>query len=446
MKHSIRTRLIVGTVLAIAAVLVAITLIASALVRGALRDQFDEDLRSKTQELAAQVEVNDGEIENEIDAHTLAPGEAYKLWIDDKVAGTSDDHGDLTPSPAGSGIAEITLRGEPARQFTLRTEARLEGNEPGGKLPIVVVLARATGPVDAAARHITMVVSGVGLAGLVLSLLIVLLVVRLALAPLRDLASAIAAIRASDLAVRLAPRTKAVELAAVTNRLDELLGRLGAAFARERDLTAEVAHELRTPLAGLRATIQLALDRERPAERYRTALEQSLAITRETERLVASLLSLARLDAGQTALHAAPLDLDQLVRDGLDRVHARATERGLAIVTELQPVTLTSDRDKLSVVVANLLDNATAYADEGGELRVTLTETLLRISNTGCKLTPDQVGRVFERFWRADPSRSPEGHSGIGMPLTQKLVELLGGTIEVEVTDGRFIATVRLPR
>ncbi|HEY6035581.1 MAG TPA: HAMP domain-containing sensor histidine kinase, partial [Kofleriaceae bacterium] len=202
----------------------------------------------------------------------------------------------------------------------------------------------------------------------------------------------------------------------------------------------------RTPLAGLRATIQLALDRERPAERYRSALEQSLAITRETERLVASLLSLARLDAGQTALHAAPLDLDQLVRDGLDKVHARATERELRVVTELQPVTLTSDRDKLSVVIANLLDNATTYADQGGEIRVTLTDTVLRVSNTGCTLTPDQVDRVFERFWRADPSRSPEGHSGIGLPLTQKLVELLGGTIAIEVNDGRFIATVRLPR
>ena len=446
MKHSIRTRLIVGTVLAIAAVLVAITLILSGLVRGALRDQFDDGLRAKTLELAAQIEINDGEIENEIDPRTLAPGEAYELWVRDKMIGKSDDHIDLVAVPAGSGFSEVTLAGQPARQFTLRSEARIEGGEPDRKVPIVVILARTTGQVDAAAHHITMVVSGVGLAGLVLGLLVVLLVVRLALAPLRDLASAIAAIRASDLATRLAPQTTAVELAAVTNRLDELLGRLGAAFARERDLTAEVAHELRTPLAGLRATIQLALDRERPAERYRSALEQSLAITRETERLVASLLSLARLDAGQTALHTTPIDLDQLVRDGLDKVHARATERGLRVVTELEPVTLTSDRDKLSVVIANLLANATDYADQGGEIRVTLTDSVLRVSNTGCTLTPDQVDRVFERFWRADASRSPEGHSGIGMPLTQKLLELLGGTIAIEVVDGRFIATVRLPR
>jgi len=446
MKHSIRNRLIFGTLLAVALALVAITVFVGALVRGALRDQFDDGLRAKTQELAAQIEDHDGELENEVDPRTLATGEAYELWVRGKAVAKSDDHLDLVPAPAGTRVTEVTLDGHPARQFTLRGEARVEGTDPDGAMPIVFVLARTTADVDAAAHRITLVVSGVGLAGLVLCMVIVLLVVRHALSPMRDLATAIAAIRASDLAIRLAPQTTAVELASVTNRLDELLARLGAAFARERDLTAEVAHELRTPLAGLRATLELALDRERPAERYRSALEQSLAITRETERLVESLLSLARLDAGQTGLHAMPLDLDQLVRDALDKVHARVTERRLAVITELRAVTLTSDRDKLRVVIANLLDNAATYADEGGEIRVALTDAELRVSNTGCTLTPEQVSRVFERFWRGDASRSPEGHTGIGMSLTQKLVELLGGTIAVEVDGDRFVATVRLPR
>jgi len=446
MKHSIRTRLIFGTVLAVAVVLAAITLIVAAQVRGALRDQFDDGLKSKTQELAAQIEDHEsGELENEIDPRTLAANEVYELWVRGKLAAKSDDHVELTPA-SSSAVTEITLGGQPARQYTLHSRTRHEGGEPDGGAPLVMVLARTTASVDAATQRITMIVSVVGLTGIVLLLGIVLFVVRIALAPMRDLASAIAAIRATDLKVRLAPQTNAVELAVVTNRLDELLGRLAAAFARERDLTAEVAHELRTPLAGLRATIELALDRERPAERYRSALEQSLAITRETERLVESLLSLARLDAGQTGLHLIPLDVDQLVRDGLDKVAARARDRELEVVTELQPLTLTSDRDKLRVVIANLLDNATTYADEGGQVRVTLTDTVLRVTNTGCKLTPDEVSHVFERFWRGDAARSAEGHTGIGMSLTQKLVELLGGTIAVEVNDGRFVATVRLPR
>ncbi|HET9991758.1 MAG TPA: ATP-binding protein [Kofleriaceae bacterium] len=446
MKHSIRNRLIFGTLLTVALVLAAITVIVGALVGGAVRDQFDDGLRAKAQELAAQIEDNDGELENEVDPRTLAAGEAYELWVRGKPVAKSNDHLELVAAPIGSPLTEVTLDGRAARQYTVRSEARVEGSDPNGAMPIVFVLARTTAEVDAAAHHITVVIVGVGLAGLVLCVMFVLLVVRHALSPMRDLATAIAGIRASDLAIRLAPQTTAVELASVANRLDELLARLGAAFARERDLTAEVAHELRTPLAGLRATLELALDRERPAERYRTALEQSLAITRETERLVESLLSLARLDAGQTALHAMPLDLDQLVRDALDKVHTRVTERGLTLVTELKPVTLTSDRDKLRVVIANLLDNATTYCDAGGEVRVTLSEAELRVSNTGCTLTPEEVGRVFERFWRGDVSRSPEGHTGIGMSLTQKLVELLGGSVAVEVNHGRFVATVQLPR
>ncbi|MEP6860498.1 MAG: ATP-binding protein [Deltaproteobacteria bacterium] len=446
MKHSIRTRLLAGTLLGVALAFVAITVFVGALVRGALRDQFDDGLRAKALELAAQIEDHEGEVENEIDPRTLATGEAYELWVRGKPLAKSADHLELVAAPPGSALTEVTLDGHAARQYTLRSEARVEGEDPNGAMPIVFVLARTTSGVDAAAHHVTLVVIAIGLAGLLLCVVFVLLVVRVALAPMRDLASAIAAIRATDLAVRLAPQTTAVELVAVTNRLDELLGRLGAAFARERELTAEVAHELRTPLAGLRATIELALDRERPAERYRSALEQSLAITRDTERLVESLLSLARLDAGQTGLHATPIDLDQLVRDGLDKVHACAAERKLAVVTELEAVTLTSDRDKLRIVIANLLDNATTYADEGGEVRVTLTGNMLRVSNTGCALSSEEVGHVFERFWRADAARSSEGHSGIGMPLTQKLVELLGGTIAVEVNDGRFVATVRLPR
>ncbi|MEO6772353.1 MAG: ATP-binding protein [Kofleriaceae bacterium] len=446
MTHSIRTRLITGTLVAVALAFVTITLIVGALVRGALRDQFDDGLRAKTLELAAQIEDHDGEFENEIDPRTLAANEAYEFWIRGKSIARSDEHLELVAAPAGSRVTETTLGGQPARQYTLRSAARIEGADPGGAAPIVFVLARTTAAVDAATDHITLVVSGVGLMGLVVCTLIVLLVVRRALAPMRELAGAIAAIRATDLTIRLAPQTTAVELTPVADRLDELLARLGAAFSRERDLTAEVAHELRTPLAGLRATIELALDRERPAERYRSALEQSLAITRDTERLVESLLSLARLDAGQTSMQVMPIDIDQLVRDGLDKVHARVTERGLTVVTELRAVTSTTDRDKLRVVIANLLDNATTYADTGGELRVTLSDVELCVSNTGCTLTPDQVGHVFERFWRAEASRSPDGHSGIGMALTEKLVELLGGTIAVEVKAGRFVATVRLPR
>src|SRR5205085_12100562 len=126
----------------------------------------------------------------------------------------------------------------------------------------------------------------------------------------------------------------------IVDSLDNLLRRLEAAFARERELTAEVAHELRTPIAGLRATIELALDRERTPERYRSALADCLAICVQTERTVESLMSLARPDAGMVAATREDIAIDEVVREALAPHAARAAERGLTVETELAPVTL----------------------------------------------------------------------------------------------------------
>ncbi len=449
MRSSIRKRLLVGTIVTVALAFLAMAVIVTTLVRGALRDQFEETLRSKAHELANQIESHDGQLEIEVDPRTIAGNEAFEIWTDGRIVAKSRrtlGTLDLGPAQDDDTITDTVLPpGRPARQITLRTLARPEGMQALGPLPIVLAFARTTEEVDAAAHQITTVVIGAGVAGIALCIMLLLMIVHAALAPVHTLAAAIAAVRASDLAVRLAPKTDAVELVPIAERLDDLLARLGAAFTRERELTAEVAHELRTPLAGLRATIELALDRDRPAERYRGALEQSLLITRETERLVESLLSLARLDAGQAVVDAVPLDLDQLVRDVLGVLHPRVAERQLSVVTELEPVTLTSDRDKLRMIVTNLIDNATTYADEGGEIRITLDDHTLRVSNTGCTLAPADIPHVFERFWRADSARAKDGHTGIGLALVHKLIELLGGAIAVEVRDGRFIATVRLP-
>jgi two-component system sensor histidine kinase QseC len=441
-RTSIRSRLVIGTVVAVALAFGAVGVAVIALTRSALETQFDETLASQARELAAQVEEDEGKVTSEIDPHLLANNEAFEVWTGDRV---------LAKIPgielvAGDGIADTVLGDRPARQITLHFAPRSEPDEHHGPpTSAVLVFARTTAEVDATTSRLRNVVIGVGLAGIALCVVLLLAIVRFGLSPVRSLAATIAAIREDDLSVRLANATTAAELAPVAERLDELLARLSSAFARERELTAEIAHELRTPLSGLRATIEVALDRERPADRYRAALADCLAITRQTEGVVEALLSLARLDAGQATITAAPVEVDQLVRDVLAIAHARAVERELEVVTELQPITRSTDRDKLLVVVTNLIDNAVAYADTGGELRIALGGNTLRISNTGCALTAEQAGRVFERFWRADASRTPSGHVGLGLPLCKKLIELLGGTITAEVEGGRFVATVVLP-
>ena len=460
-KTSLQLRLLAGTIIAIATTFIVVGVIATRLTRSSLKAQFDDSLLDKVTELAAQVEQDNGKTTCEIDPDTVAANEAFEVWVDGRVLAKSRSLGarDLVPAPDRE-YTVTTLGKSNARQITLHGRPRPEPDDHGREgrereeddekaehepLPqIMVALARTTVEVDAPTHLITSVLIGVGLAGLAICAVLMLIIIRAALSPVRALADAIAAIRVDDLATRIETTTSATELVPIAKRLDEMLARLGAAFARERELTAEIGHELRTPLAGLRATLELALDRERPADRYRAAIAQSLSITLETERMVEALLSLARLDSGHAVVHATPIDLDQLIRDVLPAINARVLARNIDLVTELQPVTLSTDRDKLRIVLANLLDNAATYANEGGQIHVVLTGNAMRISNTGCTLDPDKVARVFERFWRADSARAT-GHVGIGLALCKKLIDLLGGTIDVAVRDGQFIATVTVP-
>jgi len=443
---SIRNRLIVGAVLGVAVTYLASALIVTLVVQRSLYAQFDRDLLAKTRQLAEQVEQHRGQLENEIDPRTLPETEAFQLWARGLSVDKSSNLGD-TNLVAYVGVREITLpNGHTAHQETWYAYARLEGRRQVPSFPIILALAAETGDIDASTHEVMVVMIAIGLTGLVFCILFLLAVVYRGMRPLGTLAAAIEAIRVDDLAIRLSPETRAVELRPIVGRLDDLLARLAAAIARERELTSEIAHELRTPLTGLRTTLEVALDRERGAERYRDAMQRCLAITIETERMATSLLSLARLDSGQAKVALSSIDLDELVRGSLAPLQAKIAQRRLELVTKLQPITISSDADKLKVVLANLFDNATTYATEGGLVTVTLDDEVLEIRNSCGTLQPSQIEHVFERFWRGDPARAEGGHAGIGLALVQKLLVLLGGSIEVSVSGGEFVARVRFSR
>jgi two-component system sensor histidine kinase QseC len=447
---SIRTRLLAGTALGVSVAFAISGVMVILLTRSSLYAQFDDALVARARALAALVEDDGGNVELEIDP-VDAPGDRtyFELWDGERVLLRSASLGgtDLTRTPGELEIRPLQLRdGRSGRQITLRFQPRREPDQehdPRPRLTITLVLARGAEEVTATVDRVAEVLIGVGLFGTLLCLAILVGVVRFGLAPVRSLAAAIAEIREGDLAARLDSAATPRELSPVVERLDELLRRLAAAFTRERELTAEVAHELRTPLAGLRATIEVAISKDdRPAEKYRNALAECLAITRHTERLVEMMLSLARLDAGTITAASERVDVDELVREVLAPLSARAAERRITIVTELPPVTATTDRDKLRVVLHNLVDNAVSYVDDGGTIRIELAPGRVRITNTGCTLSPAEVAHVFERFWRGDAARSTGAHAGLGLALCQKLIAIIGGTLTAEVTGGMFIATV----
>jgi signal transduction histidine kinase len=439
---TLRGRLLAGGAVGVAIALAVAGAVVYAWTRSSLYAQFDAALAARAEALAAQVELDGDRISPEIDPAS-SPDEAFELWGRGQVLLRSKDlRGDLVATAAP--VVEVTLGdGRRARQITHRFLPRLEPDEaPRPRPEVVLAVARATAEVDASVGRIATVLAGAGVLGIALALAILAVGIRIGLAPLRALATGIAM---ADLTTRLDVAGAPAELRAVVARLNELLARLARAFERERELTAELAHELRTPLAGIRATIEVTLDRERPAERYRAALVDALAITADTERVVEALLALARLDAGVARPRSAPIDLDELVRGLAGPAAARAIARDAALVTRLVPVTIASDAEMLRVVVGNLLDNAVTYVDPGGVIEVVLEAGALVIRNTGCALAPAEVERVFERFWRGDQARPSGVHAGLGLAVVKQLLELLGGGITVAVEAGQFVATVRLP-
>jgi signal transduction histidine kinase len=272
--------------------------------------------------------------------------------------------------------------------------------------------------------------------------------VRRGLSPLGRVAADIAAIGETRLSTRLEPGEAPGELTPIIDRLNELLARLETAFAREKALTADVAHELRTPLAGLRSTLEVSLSKERDARSYQMAMAESLTICQHMQQMVDNLLELARADAGQLEVASEAVDLVALLRDCWTHFADRAAQRQLEITWEVpETCPISTDRTKVRLVLNNVFDNATTYANKGGEIAIALQShngrVNLRLANTGNHIAEADADHVFDRFWCGDAARTSEGrgrHYGLGLPLCQKLMALIGGSISASTTGGGTFA------
>ena len=415
---SLRKRLLVGVGIGVGGALAISGVLVYLLARHSLVAQFDDGLAARARALSAIVEIDDGELEVELEHQPVPQADEYFELV---------DNSNRVLAHAGKPTAAM-------RRTKMVFSPR--GEDEVTDAIVTLTYGRATTELDATIARLRNIIIGVGLGSLVLVLALLAWIARVGLRPVDALAADIAA---ADLDKRI-DEARPAELVVIARRLNELLARLDTAFTRERQLTAEVAHELRTPLAGLRATIEVALDRERAPERYRDALERSLAITKQTERMVESMLSLAKLDRGIVELDNQDVEIDALVREVLAHHAAQIADRELAVAMNIEAVTRRTDPIKLASVLHNLVDNAISYSEPRGSIIVDVEPRLIRITNTGCTL--ENAHHVFDRFWRGDAARTAGTHAGLGLAIAKTLVELLGGSITAEVRDRNFIATV----
>jgi two-component system phosphate regulon sensor histidine kinase PhoR len=219
-----------------------------------------------------------------------------------------------------------------------------------------------------------------------------------------------------------------------------------------RDFVANVSHELRTPLTAIKGYAEALLDDPDDADAREKFLDIIHRHATRMERLVKDLLRLARLDAGQEAVELVPCDVEGLLRGIADDFEPTAAQKQQTIDVQVakEATTLVTDATKLHDIARNLIENAVNYTPDGGaiDVRASLVggRFQITVSDTGHGIAPDDLARVFERFYRVDKSRTRPGGTGLGLSIVKHLVQVLGGEVTASnLPDGGASFTVTLP-
>ncbi len=244
------------------------------------------------------------------------------------------------------------------------------------------------------------------------------------------------------------------EMARLTFTLNEMLARLEKSFGALRRFTADASHELKTPLAVLRADVERAMNPSTASPDRLVALEEALHETTRMADLVDSLLTLARADEGRFDLHRESVDLEPLVHEVFETALILGEAAGLSVtLPDVEPATVMGDRTRLRQLFLNLATNAIKYTQRGGSVEIALhrvdSMAELTVSDTGVGISAADLPQVFERFYRADRARSrssERGGFGLGLAISRWIAEAHGGGIAVRSRLGRGSTfTVTLP-
>jgi heavy metal sensor kinase len=265
---------------------------------------------------------------------------------------------------------------------------------------------------------------------------------RRVLAPVGRMADQARTITAERLSERLPVVNPDDELGQLATIFNETFARLERSFEQLRRFTADASHELRTPLTAIRSVGEVGLRQHRDEKAYREIIGSMLEEADRLGRLVDSLLTLSRTEAGEVKLTLERVDLAELAREVANHLGVLAEEKRQSISVEAAgPVYATVDRLVLRQAVINLVDNAIKYSPEGGRVRIFVQDQphgpMLEVIDTGPGIRVEHQKRIFDRFYRVDKARSRElGGTGLGLAIARWAVEAHGGRIAVESKEG----------
>lgn len=453
LRRRLNLRIVVGSSL----LLGIVGLYANARIASEMQQEFDRGLKGETRALVTLTQEHDGEVELDF-ADEYMPQfsraeepEYFQVWLGDEVLERSRSLRGAS-LPRMEGIAD-TFRlqdlelpdGSPGRMAQLDfVPQRTDDSHPdaetaipasaaaaAGRTVATVALARRRTGLDGSLQDMSRLL----LAGGVLLVLgmatMVSSVTASGLAPIAEIGRQVQEMGAHSLQERVRVPHAPEEIAPLIAKINDLLGNLDRAMTRERQLSADIAHELRTPLAELRNLAEVGHrwpDNRAAVERF---FQDVLAISGEMEGTIEDLLSLASCEAGLEELHVETVPLADVVQGSWSLVAARGQAKEISLQIEVdERLAVSTDRAKLRRIVDNLLANAVEYGAPGSPLRCILGPgPTLAVRNAAPDLEPADVAHLFERFWRKDPARSGRPHAGVGLALCQAVARTLSATL-----------------
>jgi two-component system heavy metal sensor histidine kinase CusS len=409
-------------------------------VTHSLTTTIDETLAARTRALATEIQ---NEYKPSKPSHLVEELSEY-------AAATPDGNLTEVRDPQGILIGE----GVDATTASSRHYRRLESEATVGGQKYRILVAAPLAGTELTLRRLREVLLWSAPAVLLIGSLGGYWMSRRALEPVDEITRAAQTIGIENLSRRLEVPGAGDELQRLSETWNSMLARLEAAVKRLSQFTADASHELRTPIALIRATAELTLRRERSAETYREALRQIMDDTDRTTRLIDDLLLLARSDAGLPALPMDRVELTPLVRDICEQGQILAQERQLEISTEApeQPVFVDANDPALRRLLLLLVDNAVKYTPAGGQITVSVamdtSGPTVTVRDTGIGIPDAALPHVFERFYRVEESRNREaGGAGLGLSIAQWIAERHHARLEAESVVGRGSAfRVRFPQ
>src|SRR5436309_3159306 len=281
--------------------------------------------------------------------------------------------------------------------------------------------------------------------GILASTLIAIIVTKRGLRPLGEMTRSLGRIGPTHLNERVAPAGWPRELQPLAIAFDEMLKRLDDSFTRLSQFSADLAHELRTPITNMLGEAQVALTRDRTPDEYREVIESTIGECERLSRIVDNLLFVARVDAEREPIARKRFDARAAVEKIATFYQTIADDHHVTISCSGDGE-IYADPDLFERAVANLLDNALRFTPENGSIQITLSDHEadfeVAVSDSGCGIAPQHLPRVFDRFYRAESSRGSDG-AGLGLALVKSIVDLHGGSANIQSEPGHG-TTVKL--